>query len=54
MKIKIILKVLEKKINKVVENQYVSTDLPDHFITDNNRVIKNMNEVVNEFNSFFL
>ena len=41
-------------LNQVIGNTKVSTDLPTYFTNDNKKVIENMNEVVNEFNSFFV
>lgn len=41
-------------LNNVTGNNSVSTGLPTHFVNDNNKFIKNKNEVVNEFNSFFV
>lgn len=40
-------------LNSVMGNKCRTTDLPNYFIKDN-KVIKNMNEVANEFNSFFV
>lgn len=47
------LKSTLKILNNVIGNKSVSTKLPNYF-TNGNDVIKNMNEVANEFNSFFV
>ena len=42
-----------KILNQVIGNKKASTDLPTYF-TNDNKIIENMNEVVNEFNYFFV
>lgn len=43
-----------KILNQVMGNKNASTELPTYFTNENERVIENKNEVVNEFNSFFV
>lgn len=40
-------------LNKVIRNTSGPTNAPSHFINEDNKIVKNMNEVANGFNSFF-
>ena len=43
---------LKRNMEEVMRNKTAPTAMPNYFINDN-REIKDMNQVANEFNSFF-
>lgn len=48
------LKSTWKILNQLIGNKKTSTSLPTSFTNDHKKVIENMSEVANEFNSFFV